>query len=593
MAGIRNSLMWLVRKPQFHVGGLTAGALVLAIVGVSLDFESFGVELLAWGATLFLTLAVGSVAVPWYRARRRDLDRRAALAAQYRLLTKLGMQLADELSERYSLDRYVVYPFPPDGPTSRDDFGYYYKQHHLRDKIFDDQVERLVHQSRQAKRRTRSFDALKNYGANRSSYWLAEAVLHLRRCPVRDSFPFLMSLDSSRLDRIRELAAGEEPVDAATSAVARCLDRIALARDRALAANLVDRRWLKGEFEVWLQSSRGAPFPLEFRRWMAELDAIGDLSLEFARLVQLIGDEANLRSDNEPISDLAFDVHMVFQSSPGQSHEESELGEGWLRLEPEHFLPTYEPSASAYARAWEAMERGEYEEAHDWALRSLDAGEAGSLLLLGILAWSLEDTDEATTWMLQAHASGDPHAAYHLSLRMWEARLLPDALVWLELAADKDPASDACCLAAEIEELRGNDRAVLSWRERGAAAGNLNCLVALAEHAQATSEMQRAWDLRRRAARNGSMVAMVSLVAMIEGGWSGTVEGELEFWKSMISELTRNPQDDGESIAISAPGDDTPKGAIARGWMLHEPGSDPVFDAVLRHVVQLVREEEH
>jgi hypothetical protein len=181
----------------------------LAVWGDATDRGSFWINMLASAVILLLTFAVGSVAVPYYRASRRSAARRAALTTQHVLLTRPAAALADELDRRYDLDRYVLYPIPPQGePVLHDDVIYYGEQPLLVDEDrSDDPAERLLRQAKHAARRWRTFHELEFTGASPGSYWLAEALVHLRRCPVVESFPLLEAVDPARLDRIRDLAS--------------------------------------------------------------------------------------------------------------------------------------------------------------------------------------------------------------------------------------------------------------------------------------------------------------------------------------------------------------------------------------------------
>lgn len=130
-----------LRRPHIRSPWLLTTVLLAAVAPLMLwaggrsNRESFWVNVLAWAVTLLITLAVGSVAVPAYRARRRSAERRAALAAQHLLLSRLASHLAEQFNERYDLDRYVLYPVPPQGgPVALDDVVYYRGQSLLADE---------------------------------------------------------------------------------------------------------------------------------------------------------------------------------------------------------------------------------------------------------------------------------------------------------------------------------------------------------------------------------------------------------------------------------------------------------------------------
>lgn len=546
--------------------------------GGSSNRTSFWVNVLAWVVTLLITLAVGSVAVPAYRARRRSGERRAALAGQHLLLSGLADRLAEQLNQRYDLDRYVLYPVPPQGgPVENNDVTYYREQSLLVDEDRrDNPVQRLLHQARQAERRTRTFGALKFYGVTPESYWLAEALVHLDRCPIRETFPLLEALDASRLDRLRDLASGEDPIAAASGTVAVTVDRISSARDDVLSTNLSDRKWLAAEFEGWLADADGAPTPTEFGAWMSELAGVAQLAREMARLLLLV--EARADTDVEytvTFGDEPNNVTVVVAAAPGQVPAESDI-EGYTAFELGHHLPTKTPAARD--RAQEALAAGNLVQARQWAMRSVDAHEPGALRLLANIDARAGRRDDATTWLLQAHTYGDPYAAYQLGKHL-EREFPGEALRWFSVAANTG-TEQACWDAAQLERRLDHEEKALEWVARGAASGSVPCLLEFARRT-AQRDPLRARDLACRAARTGAVEAIPLLIQLLAHSKAPEDAAELSYWRKAMENLQQRPLQPGERLVV-------PPGPLSANTRVVRGGPDyyshPMVDEMVRRI---------
>jgi TPR repeat protein len=584
----------LVRAPLYRVLGLAVAAILVGAIGVARDAPSFWVNVLAWASTALVTIAAGSVVIPWYQDRRMAHERELALTIQHGLLEALANHLAEELEERYLLDHPILYPVAPVGPTCVPDFEHYHSQHLVVDTVPDRAVERLIRQAKRGQRRFASYDALHHEETEPSAYWLTEAVVHLSRCPAPRSFPLLTSLDSGRLDRLRELAFHGEPVRGAGEPIARCLDRVALLRDRALSIDRSGRAWLLAEFEPWLEESTGAPLPPEFHEWMTEIMAISELAEEFARLVLLVGQEVGIEDDASRLIDLEPSQirvgPVVFQAAAGQPFEESDI-EGYVKLgalSERRFLPTYDDLKSAFFRAKVAFANEDYVMARVWAQRALDAGDTRALLLLGHLSRRVGDHAQATSWMLQAHANGDADAAYWVGLRRVEEGLEEEALKWFRQAADRNPASDACLTAGELALRRGEHVDAWRWWKGGAEAGNIDCAMALAAQAQIRSDLVTSRAYYRMAASQGSVEAIERLIEILKISTDEeAAASEAEFWRFVVGELKENPLAEGEIIRVAPPGRVAEKGSFARGFMDPNYRSAAGMDQVMARVLRL------
>jgi hypothetical protein len=570
----------VARSPWLHAAVLLAAAAPLVVwAGGASNRESFWVNVLAWVVTLLVTLAVGSVAVPAYRARRRSGELRAALTAQHVLLSRVAGRLAEQLNARYDLDRFVLYPVPPGGgPAEMADVTYYRRQAFLMDEgCGDDPVDRLLHQAQQAQRRSQTFQALRFAGAAPGSYWLSEALVHLSRCPVHESFPLLEALDAARLDRVRDLASGEDPIAAASGTVAVAVDQIASARDDVLSTNLSDRRWLESEFEGWLAEADGAPLPSEFGAWMDELDAVARLAREMARLLLLV--EARAETGVEHVVRFGDDedrARTVAVPAAGWAPGESEI-EGAVRLEQDTFLPTSREIPKASDRAQEALGAGNLALAQQWAMRSRDAGEPGALRLLAEIDARAVRRDHATTWLLQAHTQGDPLASYQLGKHL-EGEFPGDALHWFTIAAELG-SSQACWEAAELQRRLGNQEEALGWVDRGLAAGSVPCLLDAARSA-ASSDPDRARELARAAARTGSVEAVALLVPLLADSEAAQDAAELGYWQAALTAVQQRPLEPGESLLVP-PGPLSGSTRVVRGRLYD---SNPIMGEILRRI---------
>lgn len=183
-----------------------------------------------------------------------------------------------------------------------------------------------------------------------------------------------------------------------------------------------------------------------------------------------------------------------------------------------------------------------------------DAGYAGAMFNLGIVAWHDDDLASARAWWERAAAGGMPSAMVNLGMMVREED--PGAArAWYEQAAASGNDTAMTNLGALLRD--GDPDAARTWFRRAAELGNPNAMVGLgALDVDADPDAARAWF--RRAADAGSPAGMYNLALLL-----GDEDPASRGWYERAAEAGH--RDAMARLGVLAARADEP--AVARAWL--------------------------